>query len=95
MRIEELYRINPELDPNYFSSLLPGQEISECISAVVDYCIENKTSATLSFNGIINRVESWIDPKELANVWYSRPTEIWYQSQRSLMRNHKIKELGI
>jgi len=78
---------------NYFISVIPGDELSECIGAVVEYCKENNTSAILEFNGTNNRVESWIVPKELANAWYSNPTDVWYQSRRMVMRDNKINEI--
>ena len=77
----------------HFMSLIPGDELSDCIKAVVDYCKSNNTSATLEFNGVANKIEPWIDPKDLAIVWYSNPNDEWYLSRKVIMRDNKITQI--
>ncbi len=93
MNINDLYRINNQGDMNRFVSLVPGTELSECLEAIINYCKENNTSAKLEFNGVINKVESWIDPAELANVWFDKVPKEWYDEQRVKQRDKRIDQV--
>ena len=91
MKITDLY----QRDTNIFISIIPGQELGECIEAVIKHCVDNKTSATLEFNGVSNVIESYIDPKEMKRTWYQQPGSSWYQAQKIKNREIKIENLGI
>lgn len=68
MNITSLWNI----EPNKFISVIPGAELKGCIEAVVKYCRDNNTSASLEFNGTTNRIESYASPSDLADIWYSQ-----------------------
>lgn len=78
---------------NHFSSLYAGTELKEAITTVVQYCEEYNVTATLEFNGYTNRIEYWIEPKDLCLVWYRTPDESWYNEQRLKKRDNKINEI--
>lgn len=86
MDVRNLYKKD-----NKFISIIPGFELSECIEAVVGYCRENNTTAFLEFNGKSNRIESWIDPKKLADVWFTIIDGAWYDQQKRISRDEKIR----
>lgn len=88
MSINNLLREN-----NNFTSIIPGAELTRTIEDIVKYCQENNVTSTLEFNGVTNRIESWIDPHKLANAWYKNPTDMWYQSQKMELRDKKINEI--
>ena len=91
MNISSLWNI----EPNKFVSIVPGAELKECIEAVVKYCRDNNVSALLEFNGVTNPIESYIDAKDLAEIWYTRPKDLWYQEQKAKNRNDKLNQLGV
>ena len=78
---------------NHFASIYAGTELTEAITTVIQYCKEYNIVATLEFNGYINRIESWMEPKELVKVWYANTDESWYNEQRLKKRDNKINEI--
>lgn len=58
---------------NHFICLTEDKLI-DCIEAVIDFCKSNTdsfNSVSLEFNGVINRIESHNNPKELEKNWYN------------------------
>ncbi len=88
MNINDLYKVNGK-----YISLIPGIELSECLKLLIAYCKENNTSTQLEFNGVVNRVESWVDPNELSKIWYSEVPDKWYDEQRIKSRDSKVDQI--
>jgi hypothetical protein len=89
MELNNLFKIQE----GYYASVIPGSELCECVEVVVVYCRENNTSAKLEFNGVVNRIESWINPIELYKVWYNNPSDKWYDEQKIKYRAKQIDKI--
>jgi hypothetical protein len=92
MKLSDLYKMNL-YGQDTFVSILPGSELIECIKLVAEYCRVNNTSSSLEFNGVTNRIESWVIPEQLEAIWYYGTSDVWYENQKIKQRDKKINTI--
>jgi len=71
----------------------PGESLRDCIDHAKEISYHKEKSIRLEFNGVINKVDNYVNTIELSNLWYQCPDESWYKEQKRLFRSERIENI--